>query len=116
MSRTWTVRLTDQAEQDLLAVSTWTAENFGAPQAEHYIETLIQAIEVLIDGPEMLGAKVRDDLAPGIRTLHAARNGRKSRHFVVFRVAEGQILEVLRVLHDSMDLARHLPGADDLPH
>lgn len=55
-------------------------------------------------------------MAPGIRTLHAARNGHKARHFVVFRVAEGQILEVLRLLHDSMDLARHLPRAEDQPH
>ncbi|MEY2838542.1 MAG: hypothetical protein RJB60_841 [Pseudomonadota bacterium] len=116
MSRTWIVRLTDQAEHDLLAIATWTTENFGATQAEHYVETLTQAIESLIDGPELLGAKARDEIAPGIRTLHAARNGHKARHFVVFRVAEGQILEVLRLLHDSMDLARHLPGEEDLPH
>ena len=29
---------------------------------------------------------------------------------------EGQIVEVLRLLHDSMDLARHVPTADDQQH
>jgi toxin ParE1/3/4 len=116
MSRTWRVRLTDQAELDLLDISRWTSENFGARQAEHYVETIMLAIEALTDGPETLGTIARDELAPGVRTLHIARQGRKARHFVVFRVADDQVLEVLRLLHDSMDLARHLPAANDLPH
>ena len=116
MSRTWRVRLTDQAELDLLGISTWTAENFGPRQAEQYIETILKAIEALMDGPETLGTTAREELAPGIRSLHTARHGRKARHFVVFRVADDQVLEVLRLLHDSMDLARHLPKVDDLPH
>ncbi|MCT5390434.1 type II toxin-antitoxin system RelE/ParE family toxin, partial [Pseudomonas aeruginosa] len=33
----------------------------------------------------------------------------RPRHFVFFRVATDQVLEVVRVLHDSMDLDQHLP-------
>ena len=43
-------------------------------------------------------------------TLHVARKGRKGPHFVVFRVAPSrseQVIDVLRLLHDSMDLPRH---------
>ncbi|HFT2199172.1 type II toxin-antitoxin system RelE/ParE family toxin, partial [Pseudomonas aeruginosa] len=29
-------------------------------------------------------------------------------HFVFYRVATDQVLEVVRVLHDSMELERHL--------
>ncbi len=116
MSRIWHVRLTDQAELDLLDIARWTAENFGPRQAEQYVETIMQAIEALIDGPETLGTTAREELAPGIRTQHTARHGRKARHFVVFRVADDRVLEVLRLLHDSMDLARHMPKVDDLPH
>ena len=61
------------------------------------------------DGPEILGAKLRDDIAEGIHTLHVARQGKKGRHFVVFSVSEGHIINLLRLLHDSMDLAKHLP-------
>jgi len=112
MSRAWRVRLTEQAESDLLDISKWTAENFGARQAESYAETVTLAIEALNDGPTILGAKARDEIAPGVCTLHVARHGRKGRHFVVFRVAEGKIVEVLRLLHDSMDLARHVPEGE----
>jgi hypothetical protein len=36
--------------------------------------------------------------------LHIARQGRKGRHFVVFRETQGQY---------SIDLARHIPAAND---
>lgn len=116
MSRTWRVRLTQQAESDLLGISRWTAENFGARQAEYYAETVMLAVEALNDGPEILGTKAWDEIAHGVRALHVARHGRKGRHFVAFRAAEGRIIEVLRLLHDSMELARHMTAADDQRH
>lgn len=113
MSGAWRVRLTHQAESDFLEISRWTAENFGPLQRAHYAETVTLAIEALHGGPKVLETQARDEIARGIRTLHVARQGRKGRHFVVFRAAKGQIVEVLRLLHDSMDLARHVPEADD---
>jgi toxin ParE1/3/4 len=116
MSLVWRVRLVQQAERDLLGITLWTIESFSAQQAEIYVETLSLAIEALHDGPEVLGVTVRDDLGQSVRTLHVARQGRKGRHFVVFRAAPEQTIEVLRLLHDSMDLARHLPSANDQKH
>ena len=109
MSLAWQVRLASQAEQDLLDIILWTSENFGHRQAEHYAETIALTIEALHDGPDILGSKVRDEIGTGIRTLHVARQGRKGRHFVAFSVSEGHIINILRLLHDSMDLAIHLP-------
>lgn len=116
MSQSWRVRLAQQAEFDLFEISKRTAENFGALQAKYYGETVSLAIEALNDGPEILGSKARDEIGQGIRTSHVARHGRKGRHFVVFRVSEEGVLDVLRLLHDSIDLARHLPAANDFPH
>jgi len=113
VSVVWKIRLAAQAELDFSEIITWTIENFGERQAETYAETLTLALEVLHEGPEPLGAKARDDIGPGIRTLHVARRGRSGRHFVVFREAKDQYIDVLRLLHDSMDLARHVPPATD---
>ncbi|MDI6750590.1 MAG: type II toxin-antitoxin system RelE/ParE family toxin [Rhodocyclaceae bacterium] len=112
MSEPWRVRLAASAEADLLGIAAWTAEHFGARQAAYYVDTVTEAIEALHEGPDILGTKARDDIAPGIRTLHVARQGRKGRHFVVFRVAPERVIEVLRLLHDSMDLSRHWPNED----
>lgn len=112
----WHVRLADQAELDLIDITIWTAENFGSRQADVYAETITLAIEALHDGPKIPGVKEREDIGPGIRTLHVARHGQKGRHFVVFKSAPQQTIEVLRLLHDSMDLTRHLSTGNDQPH
>jgi toxin ParE1/3/4 len=109
MSPVWAVRLAEKAEHDLLDALVWTTDQFGALQADDYLETLTLALEALTDGPNIVGSKVRDDIGLGIRTLHVARLGRKGRHFVVFRIADAQTIDVIRLLHDSMDLAKHLP-------
>jgi plasmid stabilization system protein ParE len=63
MSFVWQIRLAERAELDFLDIAAWTAENFGAHQAEYYAETVTLAIEALHDGPEILGAKARDNIA-----------------------------------------------------
>jgi toxin ParE1/3/4 len=112
MRPVWTVRLGQQAEQDYVEILQWTVKTFGEDQANNYAETITLAIESLEGGPDILSARVREDIQPGIRTLHVARQGRAGRHFVVFRAA-GSVIDVLRLLHDSMDLPRHLPAAND---
>jgi toxin ParE1/3/4 len=109
MSSVWAVRLAEKAEHDLLDALVWTTDQFGALQADEYLETLTLALEALTDGPNIVGSQVRDDIGLGIRTLHVARLGRKGRHLVVFRISAGQAIDVIRLLHDSMDLAKHLP-------
>lgn len=109
MSPVWAVRLAEKAELDLLDALVWTTNQFGALQAENYLETLTQALEALSDGPNIVGSKVRDDIGLGIRTLHVGRLGRKGRHLVIFRDAGSQAIDVIRLLHDSMDLTKHLP-------
>ena len=58
----------------------------------------------------MGGTGTRDDIARGLVALHVAREGRKGRHFVMFRVGspdDSPVIDVLRLLHDAMDLSRH---------
>jgi len=110
MSSAWAVRLGRQAERDFIDILNWTAKSFGKAQANTYSETISLAIQALNYGPEILGSKLRDDIEPGIRTLHVERSGRKGRHFLVYRVGSQGTIDILRMLHDSMDLQRHLPG------
>lgn len=112
----WVVRLAAVAERDFQQIVLWTAQQFGAAQARVYAATLSSALEALSAGPAVIGAQARDDIARGLYTLHVARQGRKGRHFVKFRASRDhrlQIIEVLRLLHDAMDLPRHLPPSDE---
>jgi toxin ParE1/3/4 len=115
-TRSWTVRLTAAAEADFEEILRWTVDQFGEAQARIYAETLSAALNDLAAGPTTVGARKRDDLLKGIFTLPVAGKGRKGRHFVVFRVRRApdrEVIEVLRLLHDAMDLQRHLPTAEE---
>lgn len=109
MSKVWKIRLGRQAELDYVEILSWTTKHFSKVQAQTYSEIISQAIQALTDSPEILGSKRRDEIELGIRTLHVARLGRKGRYIVVFRVERVQTIDVLRLLHETMDLPRHLP-------
>jgi toxin ParE1/3/4 len=49
----------------------------------------------------------------GLRTLHVARRGRRGSHFLIYRAAPKSTIEIVRILHDRMDLKRHVPFAPD---
>ncbi len=103
----WTVQLTATAESDFQGIIAWTLEQFGDRQARVYAETILASLVALTDGPTTVGAKDRSEIGRGLFTLHVARGGRKGRHFVLFRIAQGggeRQVEVLRLLHDAMDL------------
>lgn len=113
----WTVRLSAAAEADYRQILRWTTERFGSAQARVYGETISSALKALSTGPSTRGARERKEISINVWTLPVARNGRKGRHFVMFRVDDipgRKVVSVLRLLHDSMDLERHLPprGSD----
>ena len=114
--RRWRVRLTTAAESDFRNILRWTSERFGHAQARIYSETLTRAVQALTDGPHVAGSSRRDEIVEGLMTLHVARGGRKGRHFVLYRIgnpSEPPTIDVLRLLHDSMDLVRHVGAAKD---
>ena len=111
----WLVRLTAAAAADIDAIVAWTAEHLGKAQARTYARTLVAALRDLQEGPALSGAKERNEISKGLFSLHVGRRGRKGRHIVLFRLgtdAERLCIDVLRILHDSMDLQRHASEAD----
>jgi toxin ParE1/3/4 len=75
---TWRVRFGAAAELDFANIVKWTAENFGAQQSRLYRDTLLRAIRELGEGPDAIGSKARNEILPGLRTLHVARSAARS--------------------------------------
>ena len=105
----WRVRLTDEAEQDFLRIVKDTADTFGERQSIVYQALLADGLAALEAGPDVPGSRARDDLRPHLRSLHVARRGRPGRHVIIYRAAGGNVIDVVRILHDAMDFARHIP-------
>lgn len=114
MKPVWQIRLTQAAEDDFQHILSWTRTQFGRRQSKTYARTISLALTDLVNGTNIPGARQREEIGSGIYTLHVARKGRRGRHFMVFRVSHSSAvpcIEVLRILHDSMDLPQHLPAS-----
>jgi toxin ParE1/3/4 len=107
--RIWPVDLGELAEQDYDNILLWTAETFGARQAMAYGRLIEMAFGALMRDPLAPPSRSRnDDVGPGLRTLHLARPGR---HLLLYSIGDERV-RVLRILHDSMEISRHLSPDD----
>ena len=115
MNPVWNIRLARAAEDDFQHIMRWTIIHFGRRQSKTYSKTLTLALNDLSNGPDIPGVRKREDISPGIYTLHVARKNRRGRHFIVFRVNHSSAtptIDILRILHETMDLVRHLSAAE----
>ncbi len=108
-------RLTPAAAQDVADILRDTARVFGPLQRARYAALLDRAVELVVETPERPGSRRRDDLGPGIRSfqveLAARRRGAASHilYYMLTRVEDGSDgIVIARVLHKSMEPARHL--------
>ena len=110
------ILLSPAAREDIRDVLAWSIDRFGARAAARYRALLIQALHDLQIDPLRPGSRTRPELHESARTYHIAlsnssvegRRVKTPRHFILYRVGATS-LEVARILHDSRDLARHLP-------
>jgi toxin ParE1/3/4 len=108
----WEVGLSAAADADFDEIVRWTARQFGVAQARVYAKALTDTLAALRAGPATAGIRRREDLGSAVCTLHMARSARRSRHLIVCRFRrhdDERFVDVIRILHDAMDLGRHLP-------
>ena len=91
--------LRPKAREDLERIGDYTLERWGDRQEEIYLGMLNQALLSLVDEPEL--GRPADAIAPGLRKL------RTGRHMVFYLISETNI-DVIRILHQSMDYEQHL--------
>jgi len=102
------VRFSADADRDITAVGEWTLENFGARQRAAYATLINLAIQEIASNADTPLARRRPDLGREVSVMPIARTGRPARHILVFRMHANNDIEILRLLHDSMDLPRHV--------
>jgi len=106
---TWELRVSRLAENDIEHVLAWTWAHFGEQQYIEYRELIRAALIEIAQEPHNIRAKRRPEIHPEACTMHVARPGKPARHFVLYRCSHNDVVEIDRLLHDSMDIERHLP-------
>jgi len=105
----WQIELSDQVQNDIKEVLVRTREQFGDRKYEQYRELIRLVLREIASDPNNIRVKKRPEIHESARTCHLARAGKRARHFFLFRVLEGQAVEVGRLLYDGMDISLHLP-------
>ncbi len=110
-------RLSDAAQGDALSILAWTHEQFGEAARLRYESLIVAALRDVASQSDRPGSLARPELGAGVRSWHLRLSRdhvepglgvvRRPRHFLVYR-SEPALIVVGRVLHDAMELARHL--------
>jgi toxin ParE1/3/4 len=93
------IHLSEAAKSDLVDIWVETDRQWGEAQADRYLDDIERVLKGLIANPQM-GSDC-SDLLQGARKLITGR------HLVFYEVDPDRIF-VIRVLHQSMDVPRHL--------
>ena len=93
-------RLTKKAVQDLNEIWNYTFDNWSESKADKYYNSLISTCNKLANKP--LKGKNYSDVFPELLGF------RKSRHVIFYRIISNEQIEIIRFLHERMDLDNRL--------
>jgi toxin ParE1/3/4 len=96
-----TFRLTAKARADLRDIGCYTQEVWGREERNHYLSRLDEAFHLLAREPNM--GRSCDDIRPAYRKYHQGRH-------VIFYPQSGEDIEIIRILHERMDIEACLSG------
>jgi toxin ParE1/3/4 len=110
------VRLSAPSRQDIVRILDHSEREFGTEARFRYSRLITAALRDLQKSDHPFGSKLADT-DPGDIHLYHLRNARQRsgavtvlspRHFIVYRHVDERLTQILRILHDSMDIAAHL--------
>jgi toxin ParE1/3/4 len=109
-------RLSRLAQADLARILATSAERWGIEGRRRYAAILAAAMRKVAADPEGPTTRARAELAPGLRSLHleyARAEASKAMvrgpmHILYYCAITPELIEIVQVLHERMDVGRHL--------
>jgi toxin ParE1/3/4 len=92
--------LTAAARTDIIEIGRYSSGTWGKRQRDKYLKQLDDAFKLLSRQPEI--GKDANDIKPGYRKYN------QGSHIIFYRAGTESKIVVIRILHNSMDVERHL--------
>jgi len=93
-------KLTHKAVEDLTGIWNYTVEKWSEKQADKYYRLLIDNFDELSRNPGL--GKSYSDIIENILGF------RVGRHIIFYRIIQSNKIELLRILHEKMDLRNRI--------
>ena len=91
----------NKAVEDLTDIWNYTVETWSEAQADNYYTFLVDTCRQIADSPRPLGKEYAEIMAG----LFGYRTGK---HIVFYRPVSESAVEVVRILHERMDLKNRI--------
>ena len=92
--------ISEKANDDIEKIWLYTFENWSVEQADRYYNLIMDEIEYLAANFE--SGKSVDPIKKGYRV------SRVKSHLIFYRKSKGNLVEIVRVLHQSMDIENRI--------
>lgn len=89
------LRLSVEAEEDIIAIAGQGVRMFGAGQAKRYHDELFALFDLIAVNPRI--ARERDEIEPPVR-IHPFKA-----HLTVYRIEDDETIFVIRIRHGHED-------------
>ncbi len=113
-------RISNAARADIVDILRLSQTQFGDQARQRYQTLILTALQALASKPYCIGSHDRDELAPRLRSYHLTYSRQQAkhpsgavkspRHIVFYRMVNDDLIEVVRLLHDAMEVQLHLPN------
>lgn len=96
--------LTRKAKDDLLNIARYTEKTWGRAQRNTYLTNLDQAFQAISASPQI--GKACDYIRAGYFKYAVGK------HLVFYRLVDNDKIEIVRILHERMDLKLRIDESD----
>lgn len=95
-------KLSRKAKDDLRSIAKFTERRWGVAQRNVYIKKFDEAFHDLAESP--FSGVSSENIKSGYRKIpHGA-------HIIFYKIGENDCVEIIRILHQSMDVRSKLPS------
>ena len=95
------ILFSDKAEEDLIKITEYTIDTWGFKQADKYNLDIENAYKTIQENPFHPLSKSKENILKDLRSFNVGK------HAIFYRILNKKSVEIIRILHLSMDLKRH---------
>ena len=92
--------LSPNAQKSLVSIKVYSLNQFGERQTKIYLQSIQSKFEELAGNPEI--GRIRDEIKTGYLSVLIGS------HVIFYRISESYIIDIIDVLHQSMEPLLHL--------
>jgi toxin ParE1/3/4 len=112
-------RISNATRADIVDILRRSQTQFGDQARQRYQALILTTLQALASTPYRIGSHDRGEVATCLRSHHLTYSREQAkhphgtvkspRHIVFYRMANDDLIEVVRLPHDAMEVQLHLP-------